>query len=139
MTEQPAEPITEQAFLGNEPRKQAYLPNGHRFRPDLAAATRYDIAKARIEELDRAAADIRVGKPVHAEPSAFAFMDEAAALELPALPAEPDLWLDTETTATRALNEIQNGNINSSIAYLQSALAFALNYRHSISTGVAGL
>jgi hypothetical protein len=134
--------MTEQQFLGNEPKPklQAYLPNGHRIPPALAAATRYDIAQARIAELDKAAADIRVGvKPAHTEPTVFAFMDEAAALELPAVPAEPDLWFDTETTATRALQEIQNGNINSSIAYLQSALAFAQNYRHSISAGVVGL
>ena len=131
MTEQPVEPITEQAFLGNEPKLQAYLPNGHRIPPALAAAARYDIAQARIEELDRAAADIRAG--VKHEPA------ESRRFALSPVPAEPDLWLDTESSATRALLEIQAGNINSSIAYLQSALAFALNYRHSISAGVAGL
>jgi hypothetical protein len=132
MTEQPVEPMTEQQFLGNEPKPklQAYLPNGHRIPPALAAATRYDIAQARIEELDKAAADIRVGvKPVEC----------FRRFELPPVPAEPDLWLDTESSATRALLEIQSGNINSSIAYLQSALAFAQNYRHSISAGVVGL
>ena len=133
MTEQPVEPITEQEFLGNHATApvQAYLPNGHRIPPALAAATRYDIAQARIEELDRAAADIRAG--VKHVPS------ESRRFDLPPVPAEPDLWLDTESSATRALLEIQAGNINSSIAYLQSALAFALNYRHSISAGVAGL
>lgn len=146
MTEQPAEPITEQEFLGNEPKRQSYLPNGHRLpgtfslgkgrylRPDLSPLVRSDVEQARAEQLagapwawseDAAAAD------VHALP---------AADDLPAEPSrqEPDLWLETETHATRALNEIQDGNINSSIAFLQSALAFALNYRHSISYEVTG-
>lgn len=136
MTEQPVEPITEQEFLGNHATApvQAYLPNGHRIRPDLAAVGRNDIEQARAAQLagtpwtwseDAAAADL------HALP---------AADDLPAEPSrqEPDLWLETEAHTERALREIQDGNINSSIAYLQSALAFALNYRHSISYEVTG-
>lgn len=97
--------MTEQEFLGNVPR-QAYLPNGHRIRTDFNAFL-HGFQEAISEEVA-----------------------EAAATDLPR--QEADLWLDAEVQATKALQEIQDGNINASVAYLQSALAFALNYRHGL-------
>lgn len=126
MTEQPAEPMTEQEFLGNAAAslpglpltegqqqvlnraRQSYLPNGHRLGQGIGAL----FAGAVDSAFDKAEAQLR---------------------ELAAATKDPDLWFDTETQTTRALREIQDGNINAGIACLQAALAFAQNYRHSLT------
>lgn len=146
MTEQPVE--TEQQFLGNassiRPRivqqagtesvpavkRQAYLPNGHRL--PLQSVILSDIEAARHEqilaEFDAAAVGARsllegAGAALRTVPQAVADPETT----------EPDLWLDAEKQADRALIEIQAGNINAGIACLQAALAFAQNYRHSLT------
>jgi hypothetical protein len=146
MTEQPVE--TEQQFLGNvstvppvfqpaQPavlttnRPQAYLPNGHRLRPPFKSVLLQDIDEGRREkivaELNAAAQDtIAQLRDVSAR-----LQPSPPVTEQPA--SDTDLWLDAEETATRAIHEIQDGNVNAGIAYLQAALAFALNYRQSLS------
>ena len=156
MTVQPVETMTEQEFLGNAAAsipglplteaqqevltrarrspapRESYLPNGHRLRPPFQSVLLQDIEEARREkilaELNAAAQD-----------TIAQLRDVSARLQTPPAeePAtEPDLWLDAEITATKAVNEIQDGNINAGIAYLQAALAFALNHRHSLAEEV---
>lgn len=134
MTEQPVDPgleaarfaaehgvhvssvMTEQEFLGNIPkstrekwdsmvlpRRQAYLPNGHRlplpeFRPAKVDLTVY----AGEGELG----DLAAGRT--------------------------DLLLEAEVHANHAVKSLENGTegLDAGIAWLQSALAFALNARH---------
>lgn len=134
MTIQPVE--TEQQFLGNVPREQIaeaarfgtplppappqhYAPNAHR----LPYSTPLQ---------DRAKQDIRDAIAERAlRPSIGQAVVEGS------LPKEPDLWFDAETQTNRALVEIQDGNINAGIACLQAALAFAQNYRHSLTEETA--
>lgn len=151
MTIQPVE--TEQQFLGNVTREQ--IAEAARFGAPLPAPA------ARLED---AILKTFAGKPLddgqqavldkvmqHYVPNAhrttykqFSKPDELPAKEFPAAEAtfiaqakQTDLWLDAEEQATRALAEIQDGNINAGIAYLQSALAFAQNYRHSLTEETA--
>ncbi len=143
MTVQPEDPGTEQQFLGNQPwsgaekariQRQAYLPDGHRLRPPFQSVLLQDIEEARrekiIAELNAAAQD-----------TIAQLRDVSARLQPTPPEAEQparatDLWLDAEVTATKAITEIQDGNINAGIAYLQAALAFALNYRQSLTEEV---
>ncbi|MBT2594755.1 hypothetical protein [Arthrobacter sp. ISL-72] len=132
MTEQPVE--TEQGWLGNVPlsavqapaKREAYLPNGHRLPAPFQSVLRQDIEAARQEQ---ARAELAAAAKEASEHLAAA----GAALSVVGDDREPDLWLDTEDQTTRALREIQDGNINAGIACLQAALAFALNYRHSLA------
>lgn len=126
MTEQPVE--TEQQYLGN-----AAQP------PRLEDAILRTFAGAPLNDSQRAVLDKAMQ---HYVPNAhrttfkqFASADDSPAPEFPA--ADTDLWLDTEKQATRALAEIQDGNINAGIACLQAALAFAQNYRHSLTEETA--
>ena len=110
MTEQPVE--TEQQFLGNAPR-QAYLPNGHRMMHRVSAP---DVAEAQRAELEAAALPIREYE----------------------LPGQPGLarfdrmLLEAERHATDGTRALSSGNLDEGIAWLQSALAFAQNYRHAV-------
>lgn len=118
MTEQPVE--TEQQFLGNVTREQ------------LLESARYG-------------APLPATPLQHYTPNAhrlpykpFNIADaELPAVEATFSSAEPDLWFQAEKQAEKGLVEIQNGNINAGIAFLQSALAFAQNYRHSLTEETA--
>lgn len=150
MTEQPVDPGSEQAWLGNashiRPRivqpaateaaptanRQAYLPNGHRL--PLQTVLRQDIEEARRDQ-------IRAELNAATQDTIAQLRDVSARLQLQPVtnePAtEPDLWLTAEETTERALREIQDGNINAGIACLQAALAFAQNHRHSLGEETA--
>lgn len=127
MTEQPVE--TEQQFLGNAPHgitarfaaslgactppaPQAYLPNGHRIRPDLP------VTVAATEDL-----------PVHV------YQDKDQPL-----PGSDrmDLMLQSETFAHSAVLALSCGELDEAIAWLQSSLAFAQNHRHLVRFEVTG-
>lgn len=45
-----------------------------------------------------------------------------------------NILLEAETAATHALKALENGELHAGIAFLQSALAFALNARHERDT-----
>lgn len=121
MTEQPVE--TEQQFLGNVTREQ------------IAEAARFGVPLPAAPLQHYAPNAHRIPRDLTREQ---AILDELAAGTLPAADLaherkEPDLWLDAEGQTHRALVEIQDGNINAGIAYLQAALAFAQNHRHSLT------
>lgn len=141
MTEQPVE--TEQEFLGNagpvfrrgvlrEWAKgdgalpaaplQHYAPGAHL----LFGAGRY--ASAAFLDHEQAIANELAAASIDLPAAAPAFIAKTK---------QADLWLDAEEQATRALAEIQDGNINAGVACLQAALAFALNYRHSLTEETA--
>lgn len=145
MTEQPVE--TEQQFLGNAsyiaPRivqpaavediaaadhgalppapLQHYVPNAHRGRfSPLRDKAKRDIQAAFKER---------------------AILDELAAASLPAedltIAPKTDLLLEAEVHTTHALAMLQNNELDAGIAWLQSALAMALNQRHTEQFGGA--
>lgn len=118
MTEQPVE--TEQQFLGN-----ASIPG-----PTLTDSQQAVLNRA-----------LQSYKPnAHRLPyKPFNIAADVPAVEATFLERtkQADLWLDAEEQATRALAEIQDGNINAGIACLQASLAFAQNYRHSLTEEVA--
>jgi hypothetical protein len=136
MTEQPVE--TEQQFLGNasyvaprivQPPAQAviplqhYAPNAHRLRVSpLAALARQDIQEAIAE---RAAAHTSV--PTAADTN----------LQRKVEGARTPLDHTAEIHAGNAVHSLQNGELDEGIAWLQSALAFALNHRHSLTEETA--
>lgn len=110
MTEQP----TEQEWLGNVPRvapKQAYLPNGHRLPLPRPHAVKVDLSEY-------------IGEPEVADLAA----------------GRTDLLLEAEVHANHAVRALENGaeGLDAAIAWLQSALAFAQNYRHAVRFEVAG-
>jgi ABC-type Fe3+ transport system substrate-binding protein len=112
MTEQPVE--HEQQFLGNPvppaAKLQAYLPNGHRIPlPKPSAIVAMDMAEADGE-------------------------DELAYLAA----GRTDLLLEAEVHAGHAVRSLENGGLDAGIAWLQSALAFALNARHGRDFTTAG-
>ena len=136
MTEQPVE--TEQVFLGNEPRgiasrfaaalgdstatpaapapTQAYLPNGHRLPGS------FSIGKGRYIRPDLQSISDAAELPIleYKEPDR----------PLPGTPGA-DLMLTAETHAHSAVLSLSCGELDEGIAWLQSALAFAQNYRHA--------
>lgn len=115
MTEQPVE--TEEQFLGNVTKDQ------------LREAARYGTTPLQqyVPNAHRMAIDYKPW-PIDVPAAEATFVARAK---------QADLWLDAEEQATRALAEIQDGNINAGIACLQAALAFAQNYRHSLTEDVA--
>lgn len=113
MTEQPTETGTEQGWLGN---KQAYLPGGHRLPSPLSAA---DIAAAELEQLR-------------------ALLQPAVDPKIEARAARNRMLLEAEQHAADGTSALSSGELDEGIAYLQSALAFALNYRHAVRFGVEG-
>lgn len=52
----------------------------------------------------------------------------------PEKPQLVEMLLEAEKHATNALLRLQDAELDAGIAYLQSALAFAQNYRHAIRT-----
>jgi hypothetical protein len=104
MTEQPVE--HEQQFLGNPvppaAKLQAYLPNGHRL-PIKPHAVKVDLT---VYEGEGELGDLAAGRT--------------------------DLLLEAEVHANHAVKSLENGTegLDAGIAWLQSALAFALNARH---------
>ncbi|MGY4543282.1 hypothetical protein ACVWY0_003215 [Arthrobacter sp. UYNi723] len=144
MTEQPVE--TEEQFLGNAPAQRHALAGDHVdgilarhiLQCDECASFR---RQAEFYLTDQATLQ-HYAPNAHRTP--YKLYSTVAAAELPAADAtfitrakQADLWLDAEEQATRALAEIQDGNINAGIACLQAALAFAQNYRHSLTEEVA--
>lgn len=105
MTEQPVEPVTEQEFLGNR-RPEAYLHDGH-----------------------------RLGSWVPARPSALVQQDNDEAFAEHAASGFPeprtDLLMEAEVSAQHGVKSLELGELDAGIAWLQSALAFALNARHA--------
>lgn len=80
--------------------------------------------------------------PVQTEQQFLGNADPLGRNELPA-PAHAvidikdpvDLQLQAEIHAGNALHQLQNGYLDAGIAWLQSALAFALNGREAVRTG----
>jgi hypothetical protein len=115
MTEQPVE--TEQEFLGNAPR-QAYLPNGHRLpMPPFSSLSLLDASEAAREELEAATAPLPAGAR---------------------LAPRDRMLLEAEQHAINGTHSLSSGELDEGIAWLQSALAFALNYRHAVRFEVSG-
>lgn len=123
MTEQPAEPVTEQAFLGNE-EVSSVAPAVIGSRPWTSAS--------KLEEIISQQVPTRHHLSMWGGTTASPQTDPPAA-DFTAQTKQSDLWFGAEEQATRALAEIQDGNINAGIACLQAALAFAQNYRHSLT------
>lgn len=53
-------------------------------------------------------------------------------------PAPTNIELEAEVHAGHAVRSLENGELDAGIAWLQSALAFAQNARHSREFGVLG-
>jgi len=143
MTEQPAEPTTEQAWLGNT-RPAAYLPGGHRIqaRPASAMAPAdlsplvakfLDVVDVAFDKADsnltgRRATDAglhRIHKDIQA-------VNEAKAAREATTPARrTPLDEQAEIAASHAVTALSSGELDEGIAWLQSALAFAQNHRHA--------
>lgn len=67
----------------------------------------------------------------------FQFVEEEKApeeVEPYEVPQLVDMLLTAEQHATQGLLAFQSGELDTGIAYLQSALAFAQNYRHALRT-----
>jgi hypothetical protein len=113
----------EGCLLGSSQQKplQHYAPNAHRGRfSPLRDKAKRDIQTAFKER---------------------AILDELAAASLPVedLTTSPktDLLLEAEVHTTHALAMLQNNELDAGIAWLQSALAMALNQRHTEQFGGA--
>ena len=131
MTEQPVE--TEQQFLGNADHVHPMWP-----RVAQAATASIGVEESTVFEFGALPEAPRQSYAPGAHRLAVEYKPRA--IDVPAAEAtfitqakQTDLWLDAEEQATRALAEIQDGNINAGIACLQAALAFAQNYRHSLT------
>ncbi|MDN4645382.1 hypothetical protein [Arthrobacter sp. PsM3] len=138
MTEQPAEPTTEQAWLGN-PRPIAYLHNGHRIpaRPaaEMAPKDRTGLAAKFLGAIDsafdKADHDLTGRRATDAGLNRIHQDIEAGATKPQTIDPQTKLLLEAEFQANEAVTALSSGELDLGIAYLQSALAFAQNHRHA--------
>lgn len=134
MTEQPAEPTTEQTWLGN-PQPVAYLHDGHRIpaRPagEMAPKERSGLATKFLGAIDsafdKADNDLKGRRATDAGLRRLDADIEAARTENRRTPLDHQ----AELHAGNAVQSLSNGELDAGIAWLQSALAFAQNHRHT--------
>lgn len=134
MTEQPAEPITEEEFLGNT-RPAAYLPGGHRIqaRPaaSLTAPERSPLVKKFLgvvdDAFDKADDNLVSRRPTDAGLALINRDIEESKAETGRGPLD----LQAEIAAGHAVSALSSGELDEGIAWLQAALAFAQNHRHT--------
>jgi hypothetical protein len=120
MTEQPVE--TEQQFLGNETTRPM-------------SGVEAEILSGVGEKY----ADLIQPRQNYA-PNAHRFRYPPAAQEDPAkaqITGVTDLQIEAETHAGHAVRSLENGELDAGIAWLQSALAFAQNARHTREAAAA--
>lgn len=135
MTEQPVE--TEQQFLGNEPQVGRLYPSAAAL---LDCTGGYACTASR--HLEGCLLGATKEKPLqHYAPNAHRLRWPNNEPEDPAQAAEQgptDLQLEAEVHSGHALRSLENGELDAGIAWLQSALAFAQNARHSREFGILG-
>lgn len=144
MTEQPAEPTTEQNWLGND-RPTAYLPGAQRIREgklidgpriqgrpvDEPATGRSPLVSKFLDVVDgafdKADANLVGRRATDAGLTRINHDIEASSAE----PRRTSLDFHAEIHAGKAVDALSNGELDEGIAWLQSALAFAQNHRHA--------
>lgn len=113
MTQQPEQPRSEQEWLGNPPRLEDAILKTVLGQPlDESQRTVLDTAMSRFA---------RANGPEHADAHIIMEFPPASRLGLHA---------EAEAHAVHGVKALENGELDAGIAWLQSALAFALNARH---------
>jgi hypothetical protein len=134
MTEQPADPTTEQQWLGNT-RPAAYLPGGHRIQARPAGML-FDGRSPLVvkfldvvdDAFDKADGDLKARRATDA---GLRRLDQDVAAAVAAMPRRTTLEQQAEVAASHAVTALSSGELDEGIAWLQSALAFAQNHRHA--------
>lgn len=139
MTEQPAEPTTEQAWLGNT-RPAAYLPGGHRIQGRMADSMPITGRSPLVDKFfgvidgafDKAESDLTGRRATDAGLRRLnQDIEQNVAAAAAAMPRRTPLDQQAEIAASHAVTALSSGELDEGIAWLQSALAFAQNHRHA--------
>jgi hypothetical protein len=141
MTEQPAEPITEQEWLQNAvplrtTAPQHYVPNAHRLPVADVVQKRSGLAAKFLGTID-SAFDKADGELVGRRATDAGLLRLAADVDAPGPVQSRRTPLDqhAEISASKAAEALSLGELDEGIAWLQSALAFAQNHRHAVTHG----